>query len=146
MNRKITIILLSLSLLNFYCSEMQITEDNVRRELQSAADLIKNDKNSIYKLDNRTVGNKGYFYIIRNNGTISYHPKKALINFDLSRYPFVQKILKDRNGCLSFNADGILRYVFFSEIDESEILCLAIDNIEFSDTVYKCDSDIEERK
>lgn len=146
MKRKITIILISLSLLNLFCSGMQITEDNVRNELRWLADSIKNDKNSIYKLDDRTVGNRGYFYILRNNGTISYHPKKALINFDLSRYPFVQKILKNRNGCMSFNADGTQRYVFFNEIDSEEILCLAIDSIEFSDTVYKCDSDIEERK
>ena len=146
MKRNITIILISFSLLNLFCSGMQITEDNVRNELRSAADSIKNDKNSIYKLDERTVGSRGYFYIIRNNGTISYHPKKALINFDLSRYPFVQKILKNRNGCLSFNTDGTQRFVFFNEIDSEEILCLAIDSIEFSDTVYKCDSDIEEKR
>jgi hypothetical protein len=146
MKRKITIILLCLSLLNLFCSGMEITEDNVRNELRLAADSIKKDKNSIYKLDEMTIGNRGYFYIIRNNGTISYHPKKALINFDFSRYPFVRKILKERNGCLSFNADGTQRYVFFSEIDSEEILCLAIDSIEFSDTVYKCDSDIEEKR
>jgi len=146
MNRKIKIILLTLSLANLFCSEMQITENNVRREMLSAADYIREDKTAVYKLDKRTIGRKGYFYIIRNDGTISYHPKKALINFDFSRYPFIQKILKDRNGCISFNADGTLRYVFFTEIDTEEILCLTIESTEFSDTVHDCDSNIEGTK
>jgi len=146
MNKKITTGLITLSLLNLFCSEMQITESNVKKELHSAAASIKKDKYAIYKLDDRTIGKKGYFYVIRNNGTISYHPKKSLINFDFSRYPFVQKILNDRNGCLFFNADGTGRYVFFREINSEEILCLTIDSIEFAETVYECDSNIEEKK
>ncbi len=128
------------------CSGIQITEQNVRKELQQNAESIKKDKTSIYKLDSKTVGQKGYFYMIRNDGRISYHPKKGLVNSDFSRFPFVQRILKERNGCLSFNADGTRRYVFFNEAGGDEILCLTIDMSEFNEPVYGCDSKAEEKK
>ena len=116
MHIKILTILVTLSLLNVSCAEMTITENNIKKELQSMADTIKKNKSSVYKLDDRIVGKKGFFYILRSNGKLSYHPKKALINSDFSNYPFVQKILMNKNGCISFNADGIWRYVFFCEI------------------------------
>ena len=127
-----------------FCSGMQISGDSVRRELDSTADSIKKDKSTIYKLDGKIIGRNGYFYLIRNNGTISYHPEKALINYDFSRFSFVQKILKDRNGCILSGADGVQRYIFFTEIDSSEILCLTIDGAEFIEPVYECSSDIQQ--
>jgi hypothetical protein len=141
-------ILLTITLYSgiFSCSGMQITEQNVRKELQSAAESINRDKKSIYKLDSKTVGKNGYFYLINNRGIISHHPKKGLINSDFSRFPFIQKILKERNGCLSFNADGTSRYLFFNEMESGEILCLTIDMNEFYEPVYGCDSKFEERK
>ena len=141
MKTKIVIILAILSLLNLCCSGVQVTGQNARKELNSAAESIRTDKSRIYKLDGRTVGEKGYFYAVRNNGTISYHPKKALVDSDFSRYPFIQRILKERNGCFSFNADGSWRYIFFTEIDSSEILCLTIGSSEFADTVDECSTD-----
>ena len=146
MKKEILIIIAVLSSGIFSCSAMQITEDNVRKELQQTAESIKKDKKSIYKLDSRTVGQKGYFYMIKKDGRISHHPKKGLINSDFSRFPFIQKILKERNGCLSFNADGTRRYIFFNEAGGDEILCLTIDVNEFNDPVYKCDSNVEEKK
>jgi len=146
MNRKISITLIPLFFINLYCSGMKITDYNVKKELQSAAETIRKDKKNIYKLDNKIIGKKGYFYIIRSDGKISHHPKKALINSDFSAYPFVRKILEGRNGCLSFNADGLRRYVFFTEIDSGQILCLTIESGEFDGTVYECNSKIEDRK
>jgi hypothetical protein len=146
MNRKISITLIPLFIMNFCCSGMEITDINVRKELQRAAESIRNDKKNIYKLDDKIIGKKGYFYIISSNGKISHHPEKALINSDFSAYSFIRKILGDRNGCLSFNADGLTRYVFFTEIDSEQILCLTIESGEFEGTVYECNSDIEDRK
>ncbi len=138
MKIKISAILTALSLMNLCCSGIQITGNNVKKELHASREYIKKDKANIYKLDNKIIGKKGYFYIIRSNGTLSYHPKKALINVDFSGYPFVQKVLKDRNGCIAFNADGIPRFIFFTEIDSDEILCLTIESSEFDETVIDC--------
>jgi len=147
MKLKILTLLITLPLLNLSCSGIRVTESGVKKELQTSADSIKKDKKSIYKLDDKIVGKKGYFYIIRNNGTISYHPRKALINLDTSSYPFVQRILKDRDGCLSFNSESGKNFIFFCEIDSNEILCMTIDSSEFSGPVYGCDlKKIEEEK
>jgi len=143
--RKEILLTIGLSFAIFSCSGMQITEHNVRKELQQTAESIKKDKKSIYKLDSKTVGQKGYFYMIKNDGRISHHPKKGLINSDFSRFQFIQRILKERNGCLSFNADGTRRYIFFNEAGGDEILCLTIDVSEFNDPVYGCDSNLEEK-
>ena len=133
-----------LSILIPGCSGMQITGDSIKQKLSSTADSIKKNKADIFKLDNKTVGNKGYFYILRKNGTISYHPKKALINFDFSGSLFIKKILNKKNGCISFNADGVRRLVFFTEIDSGEILCLTIEDIELDEPINDCDTNIEE--
>ncbi len=138
--------LTTLSLFNLCCSGMQLTDRNVYSELQSTAESIKKDRKYIYKLDDKIIGEKGYFYIIRSDGKISYHPKKALINYDLSGYAFVQKILSDRNGCISSNADGAWRYIFFREIDSDEILCLTIISKEFDENINECYSESDEKK
>lgn len=138
MKIKISLIIIAFSVLNLYCAGIQISGPDVKEMIQTAADSIKKDKNNVYKLDNAAIGRSGYYYIIRNNGTVSYHPKKALINYDFSGFPFVQKILKQRNGCITSGADGMQRYIFFAEIDSSEILCLTIENSEFTEPVYDC--------
>ena len=146
MKKEILIIIAALSFGIFSCTGMQITENNVRKELQQTAESIKKNKKSIYKLDSKTIGKKGYFYVIKNDGRISHHPKKGLINSDFSKYPFIQQILKEKNGCISFNADGTRRYIFFHEAGGDDILCLTIDMNEFSDPVYGCDSNVEGKK
>lgn len=132
------LIIIAFSISIICCSGIEITENNVKKELTSVADSIRKNKKSVLSLDDRIIGKKGYFYIIRSNGKILYHPKKALINFDFSDYPFIKEILNRRNGCLSLNADGIQKYLFFSEIDSEEILCLSIDSSEFTGPVQGC--------
>lgn len=146
MKKIIPLILTALSLTHLFCSGMQVTGQNVKKELQKTSESILKDKKNIYKLDYKIIGKKGYFYIVRNNGTISYHPEKALIDVDFSGYAFVRKILKERNGCLSFNLDGMNKFIFFSDLKSDGILCLAIDSIEFTDSVIGCSSNIEEKK
>lgn len=146
MKSKISLIVIILSLLQMYCSEIQITGLNVEKELNQTADSIRKDKSFIYKLDDKTVGKKGYYYIMRNNGKASYHPVKALLNYDFSEDQFVKRILKERNGCLSSSTGGVFRYIFFTEIDSSEILCLTIERVEFTGPVLECNKNFEEIK
>jgi hypothetical protein len=146
MNKKALLILSVISLTNLFCSGFQLNESNAKMELQSAANDIAKDKGSIYKLDRKVIGKKGYFYMIRNDGRVLYHPKKALINYDFSRYSFVQQMLKKRNGCFSYNAEGTERYIFFREINDNEILCLTLDGSEFGEEIKGCESDIEDKK
>jgi len=138
MKKKILISLLFLSLTALYCTTTNIDEYSVQKELYDRAESIKKNRNSVYKLDNRTIGKNGYFYILQSSGKISYHPKKALIGVDFSTYPFVEKILTKRNGCIMMEIEGVSRYIFFREIDKDEILCLTIDKSEFKEKVVNC--------
>jgi methyl-accepting chemotaxis protein len=138
MKTKILITLPFLSLIALYCTTTSINEYNVQKELSANAESIKKNRNSVYKLDSKTIGKNGYFYILRSTGKVSYHPKKALIDVDFSTFPFVKKILVERNGCIMMEMEGISRYIFFREIDKDEILCLTIDKNEFKEAVVNC--------
>jgi hypothetical protein len=127
-----------LSLLVLYCATTGVDEYSVQKKLNASAESIKKNRNSVYKLDNTTVGKNGYYYILRSSGRISYHPKKALIDVDFSTFQFVKEILLKRNGCLMQQSDGVSRYIFFREIDENEILCLTIDKSEFKKAAINC--------
>ena len=58
MKIKFLITLLTLSLLNLYCSEIQITEYNIKKELQCAADSIKKIKIMFINWMTRQSGKK----------------------------------------------------------------------------------------
>jgi hypothetical protein len=132
--------------LNLCCAGRMVTGSNIKKELIKTAESIKKDRSLIYTLDKKTIGKTGYFYIIRNDGRISYHPKKGLINFNFSEYPFTKKILKERNGCLTYTVDAVVRNIFYRELDADEILCLTIDSNEFDETVYECETPAEKNK
>ena len=138
MKKKSLTVLSFLSLLVLYCATTGVDEYSVQKKLHASAESIKKNRNSVYKLDNKTVGKNGYYYILRNSGRVSYHPKKALIDVDFSTFPFVKEILLKRNGCIMMQADGVSRYIFFSEVDENEILCLTIDKSEFKEATINC--------
>ena len=131
MKKKFLTSLTILSLITLYCTTTSINEYNVQKELNDKVKSIKKDRDYVYKLDNKIIGKSGYFYILRSNGTISYHPKKALIDVDFSAFAFVKKILSEKNGCILMETEGVSKYIFFREIDENEILCLTIDKSEF---------------
>ncbi|WP_193771310.1 cache domain-containing protein [Candidatus Magnetaquicoccus inordinatus] len=48
------------------------------------------------------VGKTGYIYGLDGQGIIRVHPVKALLNVDLTRYEFIQKQLKDKEGYLEY--------------------------------------------
>lgn len=140
MPRTLSITLIIMSMLYLHCASWTISAQNITRELQASAESIKKDRSLVYTLDQKKIGATGYFYIMRNDGVILYHPKKALINFSFSEYAFAKKILKEKNGCLTSTADRITRYIFYCEIDKNEILCLTIDSNEVDETSLDCSS------
>ena len=140
MKKILTITLLSVFAVNFHCSSMGITAGSINIELDKTAESIKKDRSQVYTLDQKKTGATGYYYIIRSDGRISYHPKKGLINFSFSDYTFAKKILKEKNGCLVSSAEGKRRYIFYREIGREEILCLTINSNEVDEHPEDCDS------
>lgn len=138
MQRTVLIILLTIPVLYLNCAGWTIPGSDINRELLAVAESIRKDRSLVYTLDQKKVGTSGYFYIMRSDGRISYHPKKGLINFSFRDYAFAKKILSERNGCVVSTADRITRYIFYREIDKNEILCLTMDSSEVDGNLPAC--------
>lgn len=138
MQRILLITLLTIPALHLNCAGWTIPYSDINRELRAVAESIKNNRSLVYTLDQKKVGTSGYFYIMRSDGRISYHPKKGLINFSFSDYAFAKRILSERNGCVVSTADRITRYIFYCEIDKNEILCLTMDCSEVDGNLPEC--------
>ncbi len=136
--KRLVLSLIILTLLCTGCAGLSVTPTSAQVELNDTVAMLQKDSGNRAALDRKTVGARGYFYIIKTDGTVAYHPKKKLINLNFGQYQFVRKILERRNGCLSYNIDGVNRYIFFREIDRGSILCLAIESDEFSEPVPDC--------
>lgn len=141
MKKLIQLIILIISMSGVYCASGRVTGLEVKNDLINVAAFIKDNKDSLNSLDRKTVGERGYFYVIRNDGVVLFHPQKKLINMNFVQYPFVREILRRRNGCLSYRIEGIQRYIFFNGIDDDRILCVAIESSEFSEPVSGCASE-----
>ncbi len=117
-------ILILLLLLNYGCiSGKVITYDMLEQRVsEKAAELSSASKGPVIH-ENRSGPSKGYYYILKNNGEIAYHPKKGLKGSDFSRFGFVKKILKDKNGCIRFDTGDISRIIIFKETCDGAILC-----------------------
>jgi hypothetical protein len=140
MQRSILITVMIATISHFQCISWTLSIKNINRELTDTAESLKKDRSLVYKLDQKKVGATGYFYIMKTDGRISYHPKKGLINFSFSEYAFAKKIIKNKNGCLVSTADSRTRYIFYNDIGGGEILCLTIDSSEIDENAFSCES------
>lgn len=48
------------------------------------------------------IGDTGYMYILNSQGIIQEHPKESLIGVSLTKYDFIQKQIRDKNGYLEY--------------------------------------------
>ncbi len=123
---KISAITALLCALLYSCSAGEVrTIDALEAGISNAAASL--EKGDDYrKLEKYSRHGKGYYYILNRHGIIIYHPEKGLIGSDFSRYGFVKKILRDKNGCIRSEAGAVSRIVLFREKGAEEILCYTI--------------------
>lgn len=94
------------------------------RIFETAVALTKN--NDFSELEKHNRSGRGYYYILNKNGIIVYHPEKGLIGSDFSRFGFVRKVMRDKNGCFRSEAGAVSRIILFREKAGDEILCYTI--------------------
>lgn len=66
------------------------------------------------------VGKTGYYYLVDTRGNVLVHPDKKLAGKNLNKYPFMQTILKNRNGSLTYRWDGhekLAGYAYIKPLD-----------------------------
>lgn len=120
------------------CSGPGIRPDTADEELAAAAGILDRDRNSFDRINKTSYPGKGYFYIIDMNGKILMHPEPALRGMDFSRYDFVKKILKTKKGCLSVTSGGHIINVFFTTLDNGDILCFSFESAQGQKTYKEC--------
>jgi len=119
-----------LTAITLACSSGQMTAANIEAELNKRAEKINSSREEILKLD--TKGYPGYYYILDKRGRILYHPEKALINLDFSRYDFVKIIIQEKNGAFTMAINNINTSVFYRELKDGSILCYSIDSSKYT--------------
>lgn len=123
-----TAVLLIISLMA--CSAQQLTYDSINKSLSQMTERINSNRSTILRLDKE--GAPGYYYIIDSRGRIIYHPEKSLIGKDFSRYPFVKKILEEKNGSFAMETGGKDTSVFYRELKDGSVLCYTIDSSRYT--------------
>lgn len=124
--KKITVSIIVILALTSGCGSKNIrTFDALELKVSDTATELASDKNHRIP-DSTSASGKGYYYIINSDGIIVYHPEKGLVGSDFSRFGFVRKILKEKNGCIRSEAGGVSRIIIFREKGKEEILCYTV--------------------
>jgi hypothetical protein len=103
-----------------------VTSDRIRSDITSIKRGYNADRNYIKKLKDRRVGKTGFYYIIDSNGTVIFHPQAALVGSNFNNHWFVNQILTDKSGCITYQLGNRTHVVFFESLGDSEILCLSL--------------------
>ncbi|MBN2804416.1 MAG: cache domain-containing protein [Deltaproteobacteria bacterium] len=49
------------------------------------------------------IGDTGYLYVLDSTGTLRVHPKKELVDVDISKYGFIQEQIKRKRGYIEYD-------------------------------------------
>jgi len=130
--KKISALTALITALLYSCSAGEVRDiDALETGVSDAAYTIAEGED-YRKLEKFNRNGKGYYYILNKNGIIIYHPEKGLIGSDFSRFGFVSRILREKNGCIRFETGAVSRIIIFREKKGEEILCYTIPGSEIS--------------
>lgn len=120
------------------CAGMMPRPDTAQEELADAADMLNRDRNSFGSLNSIAYPGSGYFYILDMHGKVLMHPERALCGMDFSRYDFVKKILGEKNGCLTLTSGSRMINLFYTALDNGDILCFSFESVPGVKTYIEC--------
>ncbi len=103
-----------------------VTSSTIRKEMAALKKDIDSNRASMESLKNKRVGSTGFYYIVNNDGKVVFHPQAALIGTSFKDHWFINKIIEERTGCLSYQLGNRTHVVYFEQLNDSEILCLSI--------------------
>ena len=118
--------LLALALVSGCATAVIITGDSINAQMASIKNEINLNRESINKLKNTRVGATGFFYVIDTDGSVVFHPQSAIIGSSFKNHWFINKILEEKTGCLTYQLGNRTHVIFFDQLNDSEMLCLSI--------------------
>jgi Cache 3/Cache 2 fusion domain len=105
---------------------MVVTPSSIRNDMAAIKRDINSNRSAMNGLKNKRVGSTGFYYIVDNDGKVVFHPREALIGTSFKNHWFIDKIINDRSGCLTYQLGNRTHVVYFEQLDDSDILCLSI--------------------
>jgi|GEM_PF-806921 hypothetical protein len=120
------------------CAGRATRPDSAEEELSRVKDILENDREQFVRINRITYPGNGYFYILSPRGIILRHPEKALEEVDYSNFDFIEKIIRTKNGCISFDTNDRVINVFYSEFKNGDILCFTFESSAAEKTYKEC--------
>ena len=120
------------------CAGTTTRPGSAQEELARAREILENDRDQFIRLNRASYPGNGYFYILSPSGIILRHPETALEGVNYGSYDFVEKILRSKNGCISFDAGGRVINIFYSEFKNGDILCFTFESSAAEKTYKEC--------
>ena len=103
-----------------------VTPAGIRTDMEALCREITVNRSVINTLRDKRVGKTGFYYVLDSEGRVVFHPRPALIGTSFSKVWFINQLLTEKSGCLTYTLGNRTHYLFFQPLDESEILCLSI--------------------
>src|SRR4030042_5811849 len=117
---------------------MLITSSTIRKDMAAIKRDINGNRSAMNGLKNKRVGSTGFYYIVDIEGNVVFHPRTALIGTSFKNHWFIDKIITDRSGCLTYQLGNRTHVVYFEPLNDSDILCLSIVSDEIRQSVTEC--------
>jgi len=115
-----------------------VTSSTIRKDMAAIKRDINVNRSDINSLKNKRVGNTGFYYVVDIEGNVVFHPQTALIGTSFKNHWFINKIITERSGCLTYPLGNRTHVVFFEQLNDSEILCLSIVSDDIRQTSLEC--------
>ena len=115
-----------------------VTSSTIRKEMSAIKQDITINRSSIEILKNKRVGSTGFYYIVDIDGKVVFHPQAALIGTSFKNHWFIDKIINERSGCLTYQLGNRTHVVYFEQLNDIEILCLSIVSNDIRQAVTEC--------
>ncbi|HPV40500.1 MAG TPA: hypothetical protein PKX40_04910 [Spirochaetota bacterium] len=103
-----------------------VSSDRIKTEMAAIIRDINADRTFMNSLGEKRVGKTGFYYVLDADARVVFHPRQALIGASFSKTWFVSQLLTRKSGCLTYTLGNRTHFLFFSPVNESEILCLSI--------------------
>ncbi|MBN2080086.1 MAG: hypothetical protein JW838_14050 [Spirochaetes bacterium] len=103
-----------------------VTPGRIQKKLASVKDSLVRDRNAMRSLDRHRVGRSGFMYVVDTEGRVVFHPQTVLIGSSFKDHWFINRIVAEGTGCISYRLGNRIHLVFFDAINETEVLCCSI--------------------
>lgn len=103
-----------------------ISSDSIRNDMTVISREIDSNRSSMNTLRDRRVGKTGFYYVLDSDGRVVFHPRPALIGSSFSKVWFVNQLLEEKSGCITYILGNRKHYLFYKPINDFEILCFSI--------------------